>query len=74
MERFDPDISSLQSALEQVPEAFQIVCVNIAIHVFDRMINDDVLVISFQTVVGQQLIGEDRRAGFYMLTKQSSRP
>jgi hypothetical protein len=74
MERFDADISSLQSALEQVSEAFKIVSVNISVHVFDRMVNDGVLVISFQTVVGQQLIGEDRRAGFYMLTKQSSRP
>ncbi len=48
MEGFDADIGSFQAPLQQIPEAFQIVSVDIAVNVFDRVIDNRVLVVGFQ--------------------------
>lgn len=48
MEGFDANISSFEAAFEQAPETFQVVSVDVAIHVFDGVINNRVLVVSIQ--------------------------
>ena len=44
MERLNADIGAMQTALEQAPEILHRVRVNIAVRIFDRMIDDGVLV------------------------------
>jgi hypothetical protein len=68
MKRLDAHVSSLEPALEQAPKAFQVISVNVAVHVFDGVVDDRVLIVSVQSFIGQQLIGEDRRASFHVVT------
>jgi len=68
VERFDADVCSVQAALQQAPEIFHRVCVNIAVHVLNGVIDDGVLVVGLQPVIRFQFVREDGRASFHMLT------
>lgn len=68
MEGFDAHIGSLESALKQIPEAFKIVGMNVSVRILDGVVNDRVLVVGVQAFIGQQLICEDSRARFYVVT------
>lgn len=68
MEWLNADVSAVQLAFHQRPEIFHAVRVDIAICVFDGVIDDRVLEVLGQSVVGLQFIREDRRASFDMLT------
>src|SRR5258708_4351309 len=68
VKRLDADVGSMQAALEQTPEILHRVRVDIPIHVFDRVIDDSVLVIRSQAVIGFQFVAEDGRASFDAFT------
>ena len=62
VERLDANVGSVQSALEETPEVLHRVGVDVAVSVFDGVVDDGVLIVTFQTIVGFQFIAEDRRA------------
>ncbi len=65
MKRLDAHVGSFQSALEQTPEIFQPVSVDLPIDVLLGMVNglvDEVLLL--QPLIGQERIGVDRAACF----------
>src|SRR5438132_1327413 len=59
MERFDRDIGALDGALQERPEVFEAVDVDLPIDVSLRVVNDLVDVILVQSVVGLERIGKD---------------
>src|SRR6266404_111418 len=65
MERFDRNVRALQSALEQAPEVFESICVdlplNIAFRVVNRLVNKVLIV---QSLIRKKGIGVDRALGF----------
>jgi hypothetical protein len=67
VERLDTDISAMQLSLNQAPEILHAVSVNVAIGVFDGVINDLMFEALVQSVVGQQFIGKDRSARLNVL-------
>jgi hypothetical protein len=67
VERFHADVGAVQLPLNKRPEVFHAIGMHVAIGLLNRMINDRVLVVLVQSVVGQQFIGEDRRASFHVL-------
>src|SRR5262249_30738028 len=67
MKRFDAHIDSLDAPLQQIPEAFQIVSVNVPVRVLDRMVDGRMAVVSIETAIGLQFVRENRNASFYML-------
>jgi hypothetical protein len=60
MEGFDRDIGSVQPAFQKTPEVFYCVCMDVAAHVLDGMIDDFVGIIAFKPNVGEKLISENR--------------
>lgn len=68
MEGFHADIGAVQLPLHQRPEVFHTVSVDIAIGILDGVIDDRVLVVFAQSIIGEQFIGEDCRASFDMFT------
>jgi len=57
MERFDANIGALQSALEQTPEVFHAVSVDLPVHILERMVDYLVLVaLMLQSLIGQERI------------------
>src|SRR3989442_1690367 len=58
----------MQSPLQQTPEVFHPVGMNLAVHVLDRMIDDSVIVFCAQSIVGLQFIAIDGSASFNVLT------
>lgn len=60
VERFNADIGSLEAALQQAPEVFKSVGVNLPINVLFRMVNNLVGVVGFEPVVGRQGVSIDR--------------
>jgi hypothetical protein len=75
VERFHTDIGPVQATLQQTPEIFHAVGVSIFVSVFNRVIDDGMLVILRQAVIRKQLVGEDRCASLdvlaYLLLKFS---
>lgn len=67
MERLDADVGSAKSALQQTPEIFHRVGVDISIRIFHSMVDDSMFVVLAQSVVGLQFVSEDYRASFNML-------
>lgn len=63
MEWLDTDIGSTEAALEQTPEVLKPIGVNLSANVAFRMVNDLMGEVRFQSFVGQQLVGIERRAG-----------
>jgi len=64
----DADVGPVQAALQERPEVLHGVGVDVAVGVLDGVIDDGVLIVGFQTVVGEQFIGEDRGSGFNVIT------
>ena len=67
MKRFDTHIGSIDSALEQRPEIFQVVSVDAAVHVPYSVINDLMQILSIKSLVSAHLIGEQGRSRFNVL-------
>ena len=57
MERLDADIGSLQPALEQAPEVFKSVGVNLAVNVLLRVVDNAVIEMLWQSDVRHKIIG-----------------
>ena len=66
VKRFHAHIGSVQAALQKAPEVFHPIGVNFTVRVFDSVIDDRVLVVRFQPIIGKQFIGEDCRASLYV--------
>ncbi len=67
-ERLDADVGSMKTALQQTPEVLHTIGVDVAVHVFDRVIDNGVLVVCAQPVVRLKFVREDRGSGVDMLT------
>lgn len=67
VEGFDAGIGAFDAALEQRPEVFEPVSVDLSAHVGLGVVNDLVGVVAVQVVVGRQRIGVDLRARLDML-------
>jgi len=63
VEGFHADVSSVQSALQQAPEVFHRVRMDVAANVLNSMVNHLMSVIGLQPIVGQQKIGVDGATG-----------
>src|ERR1017187_54890 len=68
MERLYADIGPVQATLQETPEILHRVRMHVAIHVLHGMIDNGVLVVFAQSVVGLQFIAEDCCASFYVFT------
>ena len=67
MEWFDTNVASGDAALQQTPEVFQPVGVNLPVNVFLGVVNDFVGVFLSQPIVGLQCIRVESRTSFDML-------
>src|ERR1700680_754563 len=67
MKRFDTDVGSLQSALEERPKVFHSVGVDLPIHVPLRMVNHLMLEFLIQPDIRHKRIGIDRAARLNVL-------
>ena len=65
MERFDAHVGAMQPALEQAPEVLHGVGMHVAIDVLNCMVDNGVLVVFAQAVIGQKFIGEDSRSDLH---------
>src|SRR5437667_11353071 len=68
MERLYAHIGSMQAALQEAPEVFHPVSMNVAVHVLNRVIDNSVIIVRIQSVVGLEFIAVDSCACFHMLT------
>src|SRR5437016_13118851 len=68
MERLHAHIGSVQTALQQTPEVFHAIGVNFAVHIFNGVIDDGVVVVRVQPFIGLKFIAVDRCSCFYVLT------
>src|SRR5712672_36510 len=66
VERFNRNVRAFQSALEQAPEIFQPVGVNLPVHIALRMVNRLVNEIPIQSLIRKERIAIDRALGFYV--------
>jgi len=65
MELFHAHVGSLESALQETPEVFEAVGMNLPVNVFFRMVNHLVLESLFlESLIGHECIGVDRAACF----------
>jgi len=67
MEWFDADVGAVQLPLNETPEVFHAVSVDVAIRVLDRVIDDLMFEAILQAVIRPQFISEDRSARFDVL-------
>lgn len=58
MKRLDAHISSLDPALQEAPEVFDGVGMNVSMHIFNGMINDSVGILVLEPMVRLQSISE----------------
>ena len=68
VERLNADVRAMQATLQETPEVFHRVGVDLAVHVLHGVVDDGVLIVVFKSVIGLQFIGEDRGPGFNMFT------
>jgi len=67
VERFNTDICALESALEQAPEVFESVGVNLPINVAFRVVDYLMLeILMLQALIGKKRVSVDRAASFHM--------
>jgi hypothetical protein len=64
VKRLYADVGAVQLPLHQTPEVFHAVSVDIAIRVFDGVIDDLMFEAILQAIVGPQFVGKDRNACF----------
>ena len=62
MEWFDTNVGSRDAALQQAPEVFEAVSVNLPVYVLLGMVNDFMGVLGSQSVIGRQSVGVEGRA------------
>jgi hypothetical protein len=62
------DIGSVQAALQEAPEVLHRVRVNVPVRVLNGVVDDGVLVVCAQSIVGFEFVAEDRSASFDVLT------
>src|ERR1022692_3945612 len=67
MERLNRNVGPFQAALQKTPEVLHRVRVNVPVHIFNRVVDDFVLKLFGQAIVGWQFITEDCRARFDVL-------
>src|SRR2546422_7712918 len=67
MERLDANVCSMNPALQKTPKVFQCVRVHPPVHISDSVIDDLVRVFPFQSIIGAQFIGVERRPCFNVL-------
>src|SRR5688572_24187519 len=63
VEWLDADIGSMKPTLQETPEVFHGICVDVAANILDGVVNDFVRVLSFKADVRQKLIGKDCASG-----------
>src|SRR5712692_3308662 len=68
MERFDADVGSMNTTLQERPEVFHGVSVNGPVHVGDRVVNNLVRVLASQSVIGTEIVAVEGGSGLYMLS------
>jgi hypothetical protein len=71
VEGFHADVGALEAALQQRPEILHRVRVNVAVDILHGMVDNSVLEVRFQTIVGQEFITEDRRASLNTLANHA---
>jgi hypothetical protein len=67
MKGFDSNISSPESSLEQTPEIFNSLCVNIALYVLLKMIDDLMCVGLGEAVIVNELVSHNPSSGEYVV-------
>jgi hypothetical protein len=67
VERLHADVGAVQAAFEQAPEILDCIGVDIAVYVFDGMIDDCVIIVLGQSFIRTQFITENRGTGFDVL-------
>src|SRR5271157_1340911 len=68
MEWLHANVGSMQAAFQEAPEVLHHVSMDVAVRVLNSMVDNGVLIVCSQTFVRFQLVSEDRRARFDMLT------
>src|SRR5438128_452165 len=68
MKRFDTDIGSVDTALQQRPEVFHAVGVNLAVNVSNRVVDHLMRVVTLKTAIGKQRIAVQRGTRFNVLS------
>lgn len=68
MERFHADVGSVQSTLQETPEVFHPVSVDVSVCVLHGVIDDGVLIVALQSIVRKKFIGEDCATSFHVIT------
>src|SRR5690349_20398219 len=71
MEWLDAHVGTEQSAFQQTPEVLHSIGVNLAVYVLNRVIDDSVIIVRTQTVIGFKFVAVDRGASFDMLSNLS---
>lgn len=71
VERFHADVCAVQATLQEAPEVFHSVGMDVSVDVFNGVVDDGVLVVRLQSIVGQQFVTEDRRARFDVFTDRA---
>src|ERR1017187_4191480 len=64
MKWLNADIGAVQAALQETPEVFHRVRVDVSVYVLDSVVNHGVLVMGFQTAIGLKGTAEKSRPGF----------
>src|SRR5471030_723495 len=64
VKRLNADVGPMQATFQETPEVLHRVGVNVAIHVLNGVVDDGVLIVRLQAIVGFQFIAEYRRARF----------
>ena len=67
MKRFDAHIGSIDSTLQEAPEVFETIGMNLTVDVFDRVIDNLMGVLRAESTVGHEGIGIECGASFDML-------
>jgi hypothetical protein len=62
MERFDAHVGPINSTLQEAPEVFHPVRVNVPVNILLRVIDDLVRVLAVERIVGEKFIGDDFRS------------
>jgi hypothetical protein len=71
VKRFHADVGSVQATLQETPKVLHCVRVHVAIYVFNGMVDDGVLVVVRQAIVGKQFVREDSGTSIYALANRA---
>jgi hypothetical protein len=71
VEGLHADVGAVQPALQEAPEVFHRVRVNVAVDVLNCVVDDFMAIVRFQSIVGEQFIAENRGTCFYAFADQA---